>query len=116
MLTVITMPTAWEDGIAWALEPPPGGTGLRRRMRAIGRLKGELGQIRQPGALLARSSPLAWLDDERLVAEHPDDWAGINRAMAIQAAYGLRYVELVTGREITCEWPLPSWLSDWTTL
>ena len=118
MLNVIVMPRGWEDGIAWVIEPPRGGIWLHRRMRAVGRLKGELASIREPRALLARSSTVGWLDAERLAAGDPDQWRGIGRdvAMITEAAYGLRYVELVTGRDIPCEWPFPSWLREWTTL
>jgi hypothetical protein len=115
MLNVIAMPRAWEDGITWAVAPPWDGPWLQRRLRAIDRLKGELAAIREPGALLARSSSLAWLEAERLAAQNPTEWRGVNRAMVAQAAYGLRYVELVTGREIPCRWPFPAWLRDWTT-
>ena len=115
MRRTIAMPPDWDDGIAWAIDSSDGGLLPQRRMRAIARLKGERGSIREPRALLARSSSLACSEAERLATDNPDEWRWVNKAMVTHAAYGLRYVELITDREIPCTRPLPSWLQEWTT-
>jgi hypothetical protein len=116
MLEAVVMPRAWEDGIAWAMDRPRAGLWLDRRLRAIAQLKAELDSIQEPGTLLAGWISLGCPEAERLADRHAGDWWGINKAMVTQAAYGLRYVELVTGRDVPCAWPFPSWLREWTTL
>ena len=43
----------------------------------------------------------------------PKDWASLGVHATSAAAFGVRYVELVTGRPIDARQPLPRWISEW---
>ncbi len=56
-----------------------------------------------------------WMTWEQLAERDPDVWMGLDAEAVTAAAYGLRYVELMTGRDIDPTRPLPYWLREWTT-
>ena len=114
MLRPVLLPLAWDEGIAWALRAP-GSPLSSRRLRAIDQVRAELRAIADWRALVLHSGQEGLGRAEQLAERDPDVWMGLDAEAVTAAAYGLRYVELMTGRDIDPTRPLPYWLREWTT-
>lgn len=114
MLKTVLLPPTWEDGIAGALRIS-GSPMSSRRLQAINQVRAELRAIEDWRALVLHSAQEGFERTERLATRNPDAWLGLDAHAVMTAAYGLRFVELMTGRDIDLARPLPYWLREWTT-
>ena len=114
MLKTVLLPPAWEDGVVWALSTS-GSPMSSRRLWAINQVRAELRAVGDWRTLVLYSAQEGFECAERLAERNPDAWLGLDAHAVMTAAYGVRFVDLLTGRDIDLARPLPYWLREWTT-
>jgi len=112
-LKIVRMPRAWHGGMCWAFGGPAGEGSRSRRWQALAQGWAELRRIEGREDLVVRAADLGRQPPDNLAHFDPGTWADLD-ARDVAAAYGVRYVELVTGRNLDLARPLPLWLREWT--
>lgn len=109
---VAGMRDVWCWAVSWFRKPPGDPVKRARQAELIAALQAQLGGEVSSGALHAR-----YAGDSRWCLEtarrlYPGAWPTLGVHACTATAYGLRYVELVTGRPVDAR-ALPAWLGEW---
>lgn len=107
------MRDVWCWALSWFLKPPSSVEKRLKQAQLVEAIKGELHKVDQIEALhdlYCRDS--RWcLQLAR--QQFPREWPTLGVHATTAAAYGLRFVELMTCRDIDAREPLPRWVGEW---
>lgn len=87
-----------------------------RQADVIEAIKQQLTDVHSIHQLRVHYQTSAALCDQIVKALYPDDPFLADPHRTRDVAYGLRYVELVTGRRMNAFDSLPSWIGEWAVL
>jgi len=107
------MRDVWIWALSWFLKPAASPEKRAQQAVLIQAIKAELEDLHAVAGLhdrYAADSRWCLLLARRLF---PRAWPTLGTHACAAAAYGLRYVELMTGHELDARGPLPAWLSEW---
>jgi hypothetical protein len=107
------MRDVWCWALSWFIKPPSNGEKRARQALLVEAIKGELRGVELVEELHGR-----YCQDSRWCLQiarrlYPRDWPTLGVHATTAAAYGLRYVELMTGRRLDAREPLPRWVGEW---
>jgi hypothetical protein len=111
----IVMCQEWSESL-WRFSRAPRNTESRaRQVEVIAAIRDLLDPVRSTATLAAHYRADTSVSLARSVAEtlHPDDPALRDQRRTRDVAYGLRYVELLTGANLDPTLGLPYWLGEW---
>lgn len=108
------MRDVWDWAISWFYKPPSSWEKRVKQKILVEAIKTELSIVSEIPLLHN-----LFCSDSRwsllLVREFfPKDWPTLSIHATTAAAYGLRFVELMTGKELDARKPLPIWVREWT--
>jgi hypothetical protein len=110
---VAGMRDVWCWGLSWFLKPASNPEKRAKQAQLVEDIKAELRAIEAVGELhelYCRDS--RWcLQIAR--KDFPRDWPTLGVHATTAAAYGLRFVEVMTGRQLDAREPLPRWVGEW---
>lgn len=107
------MRDVWCWALSWFLKPPSSADKRARQAILVESIKVELRaitSIEELHDLYCRDSRWCLQVARRLF---PRDWPTLGVHATTAAAYGLRFVELMTGRELDARDSLPRWVGEW---
>ena len=102
----------WCWALSWFLKPPANPDKRGKQAVLVQTIKLELKNIKDVPSLherYASESPRCLIIAREIF---PNEWTTLS-AHTTAAAYGLRFVELMTRREINATKPLPRWVGEW---
>ncbi|HEV8634109.1 MAG TPA: hypothetical protein VG370_07705 [Chloroflexota bacterium] len=107
------MRDVWCWALSWFLKPPANGQKRARQALLVESIKRELQKVQAVEELHDR-----YCQDSRWCLQiarqlFPQDWPTVGVHATAAAAFGLRFVELMTGRSLDAREPLPRWVSEW---
>jgi hypothetical protein len=105
----------WSWSLSWFIKPPQSPAKRAKQAALVEGIKGCLADCATPGALHARYAAGTHFALAVARSMHPRDWTALGIHACTAAAFGLRYVELMTGKTIDARLPLPRWASEWAT-
>lgn len=111
----IVMRHEWSESL-WRFRRAPRNTASRgRQVEVIAAIRDLLDPIRSTATLAAHYRAATSVAAARSVAKelHPDDEVLRDLRRTRDVAYGLRYVELLTGADLDPTLGLPYWLGEW---
>jgi hypothetical protein len=107
------MRDVWCWALSWFLKPPSSFEKRAKQAQLVEAIKRELGKVQAVEdlhELYCRDS--RWC--LRLARQlFPREWPTLGVHASTAAAYGLRFVELMTGRTLDARQPLPRWVGEW---
>jgi hypothetical protein len=107
------MRDVWCWALSWFLKPPSSPEKRAKQAALVEAIKAELRPIEAVEGLhdmYCRDS--RWC--LQLARQHfPRDWPTLGVHATTAAAYGLRFVEMMTGRPLDARQPLPKWVGEW---
>lgn len=107
------MRDVWCWALSWFLKPPSSPEKRAKQAALVEAIKAELHPIEGVEGLhdmYCRDS--RWC--LQLARQHfPREWPTLGVHATTAAAYGLRFVELMTGRQLDARRPLPKWVGEW---
>jgi hypothetical protein len=107
------MRDVWCWALSWFLKPPSSAEKRAKQAALVEAIKAELRgveAVEDLHELYARDS--RWC--LQLARQHfPRDWPTLGVHATTAAAYGLRFVELMTARSLDAKQPLPRWVGEW---
>jgi hypothetical protein len=107
------MRDVWCWALSWFLKPPSNCEKRARQAVLVESIKLELHRVElveELHDLYCRDSRWCLQIARQL---YPRDWPTLGVHATTAAAYGLRFVELMTGRSLDAREPLPRWVSEW---
>ncbi|MBI2942193.1 MAG: hypothetical protein HYY04_17310 [Chloroflexi bacterium] len=112
----LQMRPRWSEALWRYLRAPRLTAQRERQADVIDAIKQQLVDITSPADLCIHYQTSLSLCQQVADALYPDDpfLADLHRTRDV--AYGLRYVELVTGRPLSAFDSLPAWLGEWAVL
>ena len=107
------MRDVWCWALSWYVKPPPSAEKHAQQAALIEAIKAGLQDIEIVEALHERyCADSRWcLNLARTM--FPREWSRLGVHATTAAAYGLRYIELMTNRAIDAREPLPRWVGEW---
>ena len=106
----------WSEAL-WRFARAPKMTDQRERQAdVIEAIKQQLDDVCTVQQLRVHYQTSAALCDQIVRALYPDDPFLADPHRTRDVAYGLRYVELMTGRRMSAFESLPSWIGEWAVL
>lgn len=107
------MRDVWCWALSWFLKPPSSHDKRAKQAELVEAIAAELRRVDAVEALhemYGRDS--RWC--LQLARQHfPRDWPTLGVHATTAAAYGVRFVELMTGRRLDARQPLPRWVGEW---
>ncbi len=116
------MPEIWIWALSWFSKPPQSPAKRMKQAVLVEVIKGEFAAQLEKRGISEDMSGLhslyradsAWaLQIAR--REFPRDWPTLGVHATTAAAFGLRHVELMTGKTIDARQPLPGYVKEWAT-
>lgn len=107
------MRDVWCWALSWFLKPPSSRDKRAKQAALVEAIKAELKRVEQVEALhdlYSRDSRWCLQLARQL---YPREWPTLGVHATTAAAYGLRFVELMTTRELDARDPLPRWVGEW---
>jgi len=107
------MRDVWSWALSWFMRPPNSPEKRAKQAEVIDGIKWHLHSTTSIAALhelYGRDSSWCVQIARRL---YPTEWATLGIHATTAAAFGLRYVELTTGKSLSARQPLPRWLGEW---
>lgn len=107
------MRDVWSWALSWLTRPPADAQKRAKQMTLVEGLTTRLRDLDTVAGLherYCRDSRWCLLTAEELF---PRDWPTLGVHACTGAAYGLRYVELMTARRLDATAPLPTWVGEW---
>ncbi|TAK20143.1 MAG: hypothetical protein EPO26_18780 [Chloroflexota bacterium] len=107
------MRDVWCWALSWFLKPPSSPDKRSKQAALIELIKCELRRVESVEALHdLYSQDSRWC--LQLARNHfPRDWPSLGVHATTAAAYGLRFVELMTRRDLDARDVLPRWVGEW---
>jgi hypothetical protein len=107
------MRDVWCWALSWFLKPPSNFDKRAKQAELVEAIKGDLRAINDVEGLHDR-----YCRDSRwclqVARQHfPREWPTLGVHATTAAAYGLRFVELMTGQPLDARQPLPRWVGEW---
>lgn len=107
------MRDVWCWALSWLRRPPVSDDKRRAQLALVEAIKERLRDQSTTADLDARYAADRRWCLELARARFPRRWPTLGVHACTAAAYGLRAVELLTGRSIDATAPLPPWLGEW---
>lgn len=102
----------WAWSLDWFRKPSSNPERRVKQTELVAAILGALRRVETVEALhLLYQADNRWCAEMALQLFH-DEWRAIGVHATTATAYGLRYVELVTGRRLDAE-RVPAWLGEW---
>lgn len=108
-----TMRDVWSWALSWLMRSTSASERRAKQAEVVEAIKRQLGTVESIEALhdlYTRDSRWCVQVARRL---YPADWASLGVHATSAAAFGLRYVELATGKSLDARKQLPRWLGEW---
>ncbi len=122
---VTSMDSLWSKSLHWFDKQPLSTPKNRKRAMLVQVIKSELlfieeSEVMRCGSILDRNGLLhtTYHQDLRwclVIADdlYHRDWPTLDMRRSIAAAYGLKFIENMTGKNINATLPLPRWIGEW---
>ncbi len=107
------MRDVWCWATSWFLKPPASFEKRAKQAQLVESIKAELRTIDQVEGLHDRYCRDSRWCLQLARQQFPREWPTLGVHATTAAAYGLRYVELLTGRTFDAREPLPRWVGEW---
>jgi hypothetical protein len=107
------MRDVWCWALSWFLKPPSSAEKRARQAQLVEAIKAELrsvATVEELHDLYCRDSRWCLQIARQL---YPRDWPTLGVHATTAAAYGLRFVELMTNRPLDARDVLPRWVGEW---
>ena len=107
------MRDVWCWALSWFLKPPSSAEKRARQAQLVEAIKAEL-----RGVVTVEELHDLYCRDSRWCLQiarqlYPRDWPTLGVHATTAAAYGLRFVELMTNRPLDARDALPRWVGEW---
>lgn len=104
----------WCWTLSWFLKPPSSAEKRARQSMLVESIKAELRTIESIKELQNRYQDRGSQWCIKMAKQmYPSDWPTIGISACTAAAYGVRYVEMVTNSPLDARQELPKWVGEW---
>jgi hypothetical protein len=107
------MRDVWCWALSWFLKPPSSVAKRAKQAALVEAIKAELRSVDAVEGLHERYGRDSRWCLQLARQQFPTDWPTLGVHATTAAAYGLRFVELMTSRSLDARQPLPRWLGEW---